>query len=81
MSLKKQIGTVVSNKMNKTIVVVVEKKLKHPFYSKTIVKRKRYMAHDEEEICSLGDKVLIKETRPLSKKKRWALETILKLKS
>ena len=78
MSVKKQIGTVVSNKMNKTIVVIVEKKLKHPFYSKTVIKRKRYLVHDEAEICTLGDRVIIKETRPLSKKKRWTLENILK---
>ena len=78
MSTKKQIGTVVSNKMEKTVVVVVEKRYKHPFYSKTIVKRKRYVAHDEEQTCSLGDKVLIQETRPLSKTKRWILKDIIK---
>lgn len=77
MTIKKQIGTVVSNKMNKTIVVVVEKKFKHAFYSKTVLKRKRYVAHDEKEICSLGDRVLIRETRPISKTKKWALERIL----
>ena len=67
MSIKKQVGTVVSTKMQKTIVVMVEKRYKHPFYAKTIVKRKRYMAHDEEQVSSLGDRVLIEETRPLSK--------------
>lgn len=78
MSTKKQIGTVVSNKMQKTIIVVVEKRSKHPFYSKTIVKRKRYVAHDEEQSCALGDTVLIEETRPLSKTKRWTLKNIIK---
>jgi small subunit ribosomal protein S17 len=78
MSTKKQIGTVVSNKMQKTIIVVVEKRYKHPFYSKTIVKRKRYVAHDEEQSCALGDTVLIEETRPLSKTKRWTLKNIIK---
>jgi small subunit ribosomal protein S17 len=78
MSVKKQIGTVVSNKMQKTIVVMVEKRYKHPFYAKTIVKRKRYMAHDEEQVSSLGDRVLIEETRPLSKTKRWMLKNIIK---
>ena len=78
MSVKKQTGTVVSNKMEKTIVVMVEKRYKHPFYAKTIIKRKRYMAHDEEQVCSLGDRVVIHETRPLSKTKRWMLENIIK---
>lgn len=78
MSVKKQTGIVVSNKMDKTIVVMVEKRYKHPFYAKTIVKRKRYMAHDEEQVCSLGDRVVIHETRPLSKNKCWMLENIIK---
>ena len=78
MSIKKQVGTVVSTKMQKTIVVMVEKRYKHPFYAKTIVKRKRYMAHDEEQVSSLGDRVLIEETRPLSKNKCWMLKNIIK---
>lgn len=78
MSVKKQIGTVVSTKMQKTIVVVAEKRYKHPFYSKTIVKRKRYIAHDENQTCNLGDRVLIEETRPLSKTKRWVFKTLIK---
>ena len=78
MSIKKQIGTVVSTKMQKTIVVVAEKLYKHPFYAKTIIKRKRFVAHDENQICNLGDRVLIEETRPLSKTKRWVFKTIIK---
>ena len=78
MSIKKQIGTVVSTKMQKTIVVVAEKRYKHPFYAKTIIKRKRFVAHDENQICNLGDRVLIEETRPLSKTKRWVFKTIIK---
>ena len=78
MSVKKQVGTDVSTKMLKTIVVMVEKRYKHPFYAKTIVKRKRYMAHDEEQASSLGDRVLIEETRPLSKNKCWMLKNIIK---
>lgn len=78
MSIKKQIGTVVSTKMQKTIVVVAEKRYKHPFYSKTIIKRKRFVVHDEDQTCTLGDRVLIEETRPLSKTKRWTLKEIIK---
>ena len=64
--------------MQKTIVVVAEKRYKHPFYSKIIAKRKRFVAHDEDQICNLGDRVLIEETRPLSKTKRWVFKEIIK---
>lgn len=77
MPVKERVGIVVSNKMNKTIVVQVESRFPHPIYSKTMVKTKRYLAHDENEQCNIGDEVLVHETRPLSKRKRWALTKIL----
>ena len=77
MPVKEKIGIVVSNKMNKTIVVQVESRFPHPMYSKTMVKTKKYLAHDELEQCSIGDEVLVQETRPLSKRKRWILTKIL----
>ena len=63
--------------MDKTIVVQVESRFPHPIYSKTIVKTKKYLAHDETEQCNIGDEVLVQETRPLSKRKRWTLTKIL----
>ncbi len=77
MPVKEKIGIVVSNKMNKTVVVQVESRFPHPMYSKTMVKTKKYLAHDEMEQCNIGDEVLVQETRPLSKKKRWVLTKIL----
>ena len=77
MPVKEKIGIVVSNKMDKTIVVQVESKFPHPIYSKTMVKTKKYFAHDETEQCNIGDEVLVQETRPLSKRKRWELTKIL----
>ena len=77
MPVKERVGIVVSNKMNKTIVVQVESRFPHPIYSKTIVKTKKYLAHDEMEQCNIGDEVLVQETRPLSKRKRWTLTKIL----
>lgn len=77
MSVKQEIGIVVSNRMQKTIVVKIENRYPHPIYSKTLVKTKRYLAHDEEEKCRVGDQVLVQECRPLSKKKRWKLIEIL----
>ncbi|MBN1573432.1 MAG: 30S ribosomal protein S17 [Deltaproteobacteria bacterium] len=70
-------GMVVSDKMDKTIVVEVQRKLMHPIYKKFINKRKRYMAHDSENQCGIGDKVVILESRPLSRKKRWVLREVL----
>ena len=77
MPVKEKVGIVVSNKMNKTIVVQVESRFPHPIYSKTMVKTKKYLDHDEMEQCNIGDEVLVQETRPLSKRKRWALTKIL----
>ena len=77
MPVKERVGIVVSNKMNKTIVVQVESRFPHPIYSKTMVKTKKYLAHDEMEQCNIGDEVLVQETRPLSKRKRWTLTKIL----
>ena len=77
MPVKQQIGIVISNKMQKTIVVKIENRYPHPIYSKTLVKTKKYLAHDEYETCMIGDQVLLEECRPLSKKKRWKLVEIL----
>ena len=77
MPVKEKIGIVVSNKMQKTIVVQVESRFSHPIYSKTMVKTKKYLVHDETGECNLGDQVLVRETRPLSKRKRWTLAQIV----
>ena len=77
MATKEKIGTVVSNKMEKTIVITVENKFAHPVYGKTLKKTQRFMAHDEHNECALGDTVIISETRPTSRKKRWAVKQIL----
>ena len=77
MPVKEKVGIVVSNKMQKTIVVKVESRYSHPIYSKTMVKTKKYLAHDELGQCNIGDQVLVQETRPLSKRKRWKLLKIL----
>ena len=74
---KTRIGLVVSNKMNKSIVVAVERKVKHPIYGKFVKKTTRFKAHAEENTCGIGDTVLIMETRPLSKTKNWRLVEIL----
>ena len=74
---KEYIGTVVSNKMDKTVVVVVERLVQHPLYKKYIRRRKKFMAHDERNECEIGDRVLIEETRPLSRHKRWRVKKIL----
>jgi small subunit ribosomal protein S17 len=77
MPVKQQIGIVVSNKMQKTIVVKVVNRYPHPIYSKTVIQTKKYLAHDASEECNIGDQVLVEECRPLSKKKRWKLVQIL----
>jgi small subunit ribosomal protein S17 len=77
MPVKERVGIVVSTKMEKTIVVQVESRFTHPIYSKTMVKTKKYLAHDETGECNLGDQVLVRETRPLSKRKRWTLAQII----
>ena len=74
---KERIGVVVSNKMDKTIVITVEQKVKHPMYGKFIKSRNKFTAHDEENTCNIGDKVKIMETRPLSKRKCWRLVEII----
>ncbi len=71
-------GIVVSNKMEKTVLVQVERRFRHPLYKKTITRRKKYMAHDEKNECHIGDFVELMETRPLSKRKRWRVVRILK---
>ncbi|MCG2762689.1 MAG: 30S ribosomal protein S17 [Candidatus Atribacteria bacterium] len=75
--IKTKIGKVVSDSMEKSIVVKVEYLVSHPLYKKRIKKSTKFMAHDEKDICSIGDKVKIVETRPLSKRKRWRVTEIL----
>lgn len=78
---KTRIGTVVSNKMNKSIIVAIERRIKHPVYKKYFKKTNKYMAHDENNIANIGDLVKIMETRPLSARKRWRLvEVVEKVK-
>lgn len=77
-AIKKEIvGLVTSNKMDKTITVSVERKLRHPIYGKFVKKTKKFTAHDEKNECQEGDTVLITESRPLSKMKRWRLVSIV----
>ena len=78
---KTRTGTVSSNKMDKTITVAVERKVKHPLYGKFVKKSTRFHAHDDKNECSIGDTVKIMETRPMSKTKRWRLvEVVEKVK-
>lgn len=74
---KQRVGVVSSNKMDKTISVYVERRVKHPIYNKTMKSSKKYLAHDENNSCNIGDTVRIMETRPLSKLKRWRLMEII----
>ena len=74
---KKRIGRVVSDKMDKTIVVAVETKVRHPLYGKTVNRTTKFKAHDENNEANVNDRVLIMETRPLSKDKRWRLVEIV----
>ena len=74
---KERIGVVVSNKMDKSIVIKVERKVKHPLYGKFVKKSTKFMAHDEKNECNIGDMVRIMETRPLSKNKCWRLVEIV----
>lgn len=74
---KEKVGVVTSNKMQKTIVVAVERKVKHPKYGKFLTKTSTFKAHDEKNDCNIGDLVRIEETRPLSKDKNWRLVEIL----
>lgn len=74
---KERIGVVTSNKMDKSITIKVERKLKHPIYGKFVKKSNKFMAHDEKNECGIGDTVRISETRPYSKLKRWRLVEII----
>lgn len=76
MSIKEKVGIVVSDKMDKTVVVLVEKRYMHPIYGKTLKTTKRFMTHDSSNSCKIGDKVVIQETTPLSKTKRWKVTQI-----
>ena len=75
---KRLVGSVVSDKMEKTVVVRVEHLVRHPRYGKVLRRAKKYKAHDEGNICQVGDLVRIVESRPLSREKRWAVEEILR---
>ena len=77
MALKERVGTVVSDKMEKTVVVAVENRFPHPIYQKTVSRTTRYKAHDEQNNCRVGDRVRITETRPLSRTKRWTVAEVL----
>jgi len=75
---KRLVGNVVSDKMDKTVVVLVERLVRHPRYGKVLRRVKKYKAHDERNTCHVGDVVRIVESRPLSREKRWVVEEILK---
>ena len=77
MATKERVGVVVSDKMDKTVVVAVENRFPHPIYQKTVSRTTRYKAHDEDNRCRVGDRVRITETRPLSRSKRWAVAEVL----
>jgi len=74
---KERIGVVVSNKMEKSITIAVQSKVKHPMYGKFIKKTSKFMAHDEKNDCNIGDTVKIMETRPMSKNKNWRLVEVI----
>ncbi len=74
---KTQTGIVISDKMDKTVVVRVDRLVRHPTYKKYVRRRARYTAHDENNTCQLGDRVVLRETRPLSKTKRWRVSQIV----
>jgi len=74
---KERVGVVVSNKMDKTIVIAVKRKVKHPIYHKFVNKTSKFYAHDEANSCNIGDTVKVAETRPLSKNKNWRLVEII----
>ena len=74
---RERVGVVVSSKMDKSITISVKQKIKHPIYGKFVNKTAKFMAHDEENTCNVGDTVKISETRPLSKNKRWRLVEII----
>lgn len=74
---KVKVGTVVSDAMDKTVVVAVERRVAHPLYGRIVKRTTRFMAHDEKNECKVGDRVRIMETRPLSKQKRWRVVNII----
>ena len=74
---KTRVGVVVSNKMDKTVVVAIKERINHPLYKKTVNRTKKLKAHDEKNECGIGDKVMVAETRPLSKDKHWRLVQIV----
>ena len=74
---KTQVGVVVSDKMDKTVVVQVSRMVKHPVYNKYIKRSVKYKAHDKDNSCKIGDRVVIEETRPLSKDKRWKVKQLM----
>lgn len=74
---KTRVGKVVSNKMDKTIVIAVQDNVKHPLYKKIVKRTQKLKVHDEKNVCNIGDRVLVMETRPLSKDKRWRLVEIV----
>ncbi len=74
---RRLVGTVTSDKMDKTVMVAVERRYRHPLYKKVIRSAKKYMAHDEENACRIGDRVTIEESRPYSRRKRWVVHNIL----
>lgn len=74
---KSRTGTVVSSKMDKSVVVAIDRIVKHPVYKKYMRRRSKWVAHDEKNSCGVGDKVMIVETRPLSKTKRWRVRQIV----
>ncbi|AUB40582.1 30S ribosomal protein S17 [Nostoc sp. UHCC 0926] len=80
MAVKERVGLVVSDKMQKTVVVAIENRAPHPKYGKIVVNTQRYKVHDEENKCKVGDRVRIQETRPLSKTKRWKITEVLNVK-
>jgi small subunit ribosomal protein S17 len=73
-----KVGVVTSNKMNKTVVVSVERRVPHPLYRRIVTRTSKFLAHDEKNACTIGDTVSIVETRPLSKRKRWRLLEIVR---
>lgn len=77
MAVKERVGLVISDKMQKTVVVAIENRAPHPKYGKIVVRTKHYQVHDETDQCRVGDRVRIQETRPLSRTKRWIVKDIL----
>ncbi len=74
---KRLVGVVTSDKMDKTVVVLVKRQYRHPLYKKVVRSTKKYLAHDEENACRVGDRVVILESRPMSRRKRWVVSEIL----